>query len=127
MRRADSAQAELHPTRPKGQVGAMLVERLTELQQKLTDGQLLDDAECFALISELWRLKASIASKLIERDVARDEAARTQAALDEANIALESLRRELDELKGNGGLLVCPLENRWSNCAIRIRKQAQPS
>jgi hypothetical protein len=105
----------------------MLVERLTELQQKLTDGQLLDDAECFALISELWRLKASIASKLIERDVARDEAARTQAALDEANIALESLRRELDELKGNGGLLVCPLENRWSNCAIRMRKQAQPS
>jgi hypothetical protein len=105
----------------------MLVERLTELQQKLTDGQLLDNAECFALISELWRLKASVASKLIERDVARDESAKTQAALDEATTALDSLRRELDELKGNGGLLVCSLENRWSNCAIRMRKQARPS
>jgi len=105
----------------------MLVERLTELQQKLTDGQLLDNAECFALISELWRLKASIASKLIERDVARDESIKTQAALDDATAALDALRREFDELKAIRGLAACPLENRWSNCAIRTRKQARPS
>jgi hypothetical protein len=123
MRLGDSAQAALSDDNPR-QVGAMLVERLTELQQKLTDGQSLDNAECFALISELWRLKASIASKLIERDVARDETARTQAALDEATSALASLRREFDEIKANHGLAVCPLENRWSNCAVRMRKQA---
>ena len=105
----------------------MLVERLNELQQKLTDGEPLDNAECFALISELWRLKASIASKLIERDVARDESAKTQAALDGATTELESLRYELDELKGNGALVICPLENRWSNCAVRMRKQTRPS
>src|SRR5712692_388768 len=91
-----SGASLLNTTRTTRQVGAMLVERLTELQQKLTDGQLLDNAECFALISELWRLKASIASKLIERDVARDESACAQAALDEATTELESLRRELD-------------------------------
>jgi hypothetical protein len=105
-------------------VDAMLVERLNELQQKLTDGQLLDNAECFALISELWRLKASIASKMIERDVARDESTKTQTALDEATAALDSVRRELDELKANRGLYACPLENRWSKCAVRMRKQA---
>jgi hypothetical protein len=101
----------------------MLVEQLNELQQKLATGQSLSDAECLALITELWRLKASLASKMLERDVAREEAVHVQTALDEANAALESVRQELEELKGVGDLKACPLENRWSNCAIRKRKR----
>ena len=104
----------------------MLVEQLNELQQKLTDGQPLDSAEGFALISELWRLKAAIASKLIERDAALHDSAKTQAALDEATATIAALRGELDERTAIEGLTACPLEKRWSNCAIRMRKRSSP-
>ena len=95
----------------------MLVERLNELQRKLADGHLLDSGECSALIAELWRLKASMASKLIERDIALDDIAKLQAALDAAH-------GELADLHAMGDLAECPLANRWSNCAVRMRKQS---
>jgi hypothetical protein len=102
----------------------MLVEQLNELQQKLAAGQSLDSHECTALITELWRLKASVASKLIERDVAREDLAKVQAAQDEIAAALDAAQRELAELKAIRELTSCPLEGRWSNCAVRMRKQA---
>ena len=102
----------------------MLVGQLNELQEKLAAGLHLEDAECTFLLTELWRLKASLASKVIERDVASDERVRVQAALDEANATIASLRRELELLQAVHDLETCPLERRWSNCAARTRKQS---
>ena len=101
----------------------MLVDDLNELQEKLAAGEHLEDAECSALLTELWRLKASVASKLIERDVAREETARVQAALDEANATIAALRHELEVFQDIRDLVSCPLEKRWTNCAVRTRKE----
>ncbi|HVN91069.1 MAG TPA: hypothetical protein VMT61_14750 [Candidatus Binataceae bacterium] len=102
----------------------MLIEQLNELEQRLAAGEHLDNSECAALLAELWRLKTSVASKVIERDVALDESSRLQAALNEANATIVELRSELELLKAIRDLGTCPLENRWTNCAVRMRKAA---
>ena len=100
------------------------VEKLSELQQKMEDGQALDPGQCATLIAEVWRLKTVIAGKTMEARTAHDEARDFQQALETARTENEALRREVEELKDIHGLPACELENRWSNCAVRIRKRA---
>jgi hypothetical protein len=100
------------------------VEKLSELQQKLEDGQPLDPGQCATLIAEVWRLKTVIAGKTMEARTAHDEARDFQRSLESAQAENEIIRREIEELKDIHGLPVCELENRWSNCAVRVRKRA---
>jgi len=100
------------------------VEKLSELQQKLEEGQPLDPGQCATLVAEVWRLKTVIAGKTMEVRTARDEARELQTSLDSARAENETLRREVEELKDIHGLPACELENRWSNCAVRMRKRA---
>ena len=102
----------------------MTVEKLNDLQQKLDEGQPLDAGQCATLMAEVWRLKTVIAGKTMETRTARDEARELQLSLDTARTENESLRREVEELKDIHGLPACELENRWSNCAVRMRKRA---
>ncbi len=102
----------------------MTVEKLSELQQQLENGQPLEPGQCATLVAEVWRLKTVIAGKTMEVRTARDEARDLQASLESARAENESLRREVEELKDIHGLPVCELENRWSNCAVRMRKRA---
>ena len=100
------------------------VEKLSELQQKMEDGHPLDPGQCAMLIAEVWRLKTVIAGKTMEARAAHDEARDFQQSLDTARTDNVALRREVEELKDIHGLPACELENRWSKCAVRIRKRA---
>lgn len=102
----------------------MTVEELNEFQAQVDQGKPLDDAQCAALLAEVWRLKTVQTSKGIESRVARDEAERARAALDEALAENAKLRDDLERMTAINGLPVCELETRWSNCAVRQKKCA---
>lgn len=100
------------------------VDKLNEFQQILDEGRPLDQAQCATLLAEVWRLKTVIAGKTMEARTARDEARELEFSLDTARTENASLRRELEETKEIHGLAACDLENRWSNCAVRMKKRA---
>ena len=102
----------------------MTVEELNELQQALDQGQPLDAGQCRALLAEVWRLKNLNNAKTMEARVARDESSEATAALNAVRAESAALRTELQNLKDLNGLVVCELESRWTNCAVRKRRAA---
>jgi predicted RNase H-like nuclease (RuvC/YqgF family) len=107
-----------------GEEARVTVDKLNELQQMLDEGRPLDQAQCAMLIAEIWRLKTVIAGKTMEARAAHDEARELELSLDRARMENENLRRELEDTKEIHGLPACDLENRWSNCAVRMKKRA---
>ena len=103
----------------------MKVERLEELQQDVNRQRSLSIEDCAALIGEVWRLRAALAAKDLEVSYLRDSQDRLKADLDRTDETARLLRVDNDQLKAVHGLPHCYLENRWSNCAVRMRKRGE--
>ena len=103
----------------------MKIERLEELQQSVNALQSINSEEGAALIGEIWRLRTAQAGKELEVSYLKDGHDRLEAELDRLREANRLLQAENDHLKKIHGLPKCDLENRWSNCAVRMRKQRE--
>ena len=103
----------------------MKIERLEELQQNLNALRSLNPEEGAALIGEIWRLRTAQTAKELEVSYLKDGHDRMQAELDRMSEANRLLQAENDQLKSIHGLPKCDLENRWSNCAVRMRKRRE--
>jgi hypothetical protein len=103
----------------------MKVERLDELQQDINGQRSLSIEDCAALIAEVWRLRAALAAKDLEASYLRDSQDQLKADLDRVGETARLLRADNDQLKAVHGLPNCHLENRWSNCAVRMRKRRE--
>jgi hypothetical protein len=103
----------------------MKVERLEELQQDVNRQRPLNIQDCAALIGEVWRLRAALTAKDIEVSYLRDSQDRLKADLDRMAETARLLQADNDQLKAVHGLPHCHLENRWSNCAVRMRKRRE--
>jgi hypothetical protein len=101
----------------------MTVEELNELQQKIDGGIALDLQQSSAAVGEIWRLRTAMTSKGIEVDYWRDSCDQLKLELEKLRNANELLQSEVDLLQSVRGLTQCPLENRWSNCAVRMKKR----
>ena len=101
----------------------MKVERLEELQQDVNGQRPLNIQDCAALIGEVWRLRAALTAKDLEISYLRDNQGQLKAELDRMGETTRLLRADNDQLKAVRGLPDCYLENRWSNCAVRMRKR----
>ncbi len=101
----------------------MKIERLEELQQDVNGQRSLSIQDCAALIGEVWRLRAALTAKELEVSYLRDSRDELQAELDRMTETARLLRADNDQLKSVHGLPKCDLENRWSNCAVRMRKR----
>ena len=101
----------------------MKVERLDELQQDINRQRSLSIQDCAALIGEVWRLRAALTAKELEISYLRDGQGQLKAELDRMTETARLLRADNDQLKAVHGLPNCFLENRWSNCAVRMRKR----
>jgi hypothetical protein len=101
------------------------IERLEELQQSINALRSIDPEEGGALIGEIWRLRTVQAGKELEVSCLKDSHDRLQAELDRMSEANRLLQAENDHLKCVHGLPKCDLENRWSNCAVRMRKRRE--
>jgi len=103
----------------------MKIERLEELQQSVNDLRSLNLEECAALIGEVWRLRTVQTARDLEVSYLKDghdELTIERDGLIEANRLLQA---ENDLLKSVHGLPHCELENRWSNCAVRMRRRRE--
>lgn len=103
----------------------MKVEKLEELQRDIDAQRALPLEDCAALVGEIWRLKTAITAKDIEINYWRDGHGQLKTELTNMAEANQLLHTEIDELKAIHGLPVCELENRWSNCAVRMRKRRE--
>jgi predicted nuclease with TOPRIM domain len=101
----------------------MTVERLQKLQQDVNESKPCALDDCAALIAEIWRLKTSLTGKDMEVAYCRENCDNLNGELSRINQANDLLRAEVDELKAVHGLATCELENRWSNCAVRLKKR----
>jgi hypothetical protein len=101
----------------------MKIERLEELQQNINALRSLDPEACAALIGEIWRLRTAQTAKEFEVSYLNDGRDRLKAELDRMSEANRLLQAENDQLKSIHGLPKCDLENRWSNCAVRMRRR----
>ncbi|MGH7934686.1 MAG: hypothetical protein ACREQN_16205 [Candidatus Binataceae bacterium] len=101
----------------------MTADDLTELQRTVNAGKVPPIEQCAALIGEIWRLKTKLASKGIEVDYWRGGSDELNSKLRAMNDANERLRQEIEQLRTVHGLASCQLENRWSNCAVRLKKR----
>jgi hypothetical protein len=104
----------------------MKIERLEELQQNINAQRSISPEEGAALISEIWRLRTAQTGKELEISYLQDGHDRLKAELDRMSEANRLLQAENDQLKSIHGLPKCDLENRWSNCAVRMRKRRAP-
>ncbi len=105
----------------------MKVERLDQLKTIVDAGEALSLEDSAHLLGEVWRLKTALAAKSMEADYLRmsnDENMRDLAA---TAGALRALQVEFEQHQALHGLAKCDLENRWSNCAVRMRKRARQS
>lgn len=100
----------------------MNIEKLEELQRDVNAQRLPGLQDCSALIGEVWRLKTAMTAKDLEIGYFRDGYGRLETELRNVIEANRLLRAEVDQLKAIHGLPQCDLENRWSNCAVRMRK-----
>jgi len=100
----------------------MKIARLEELQQNVNDLRSLNLEECSALIDEIWRLRSAHAAKDVEVSFWRDSNDQLRTDRDRLIEANRLVQAENDLLKSVHGLPLCELENRWSNCAVRMRK-----
>ena len=103
----------------------MKIERLEELQQNVNELRSLSLEECAALIGEVWRLRTAQTAKELEISYWHDAHDELKEDLDRATAANRLLQTENEQLKAVHGLPVCDLENRWSNCAVRMRKRRE--
>jgi regulator of replication initiation timing len=103
----------------------MNIEKLEELQRDVNAQRLPGLEDCSALIGEVWRLKTAMTAKDLEIGYLRDGYGRLEAELRNMIEANQLLRAEVDQLKAVHGLPQCDLENRWSNCAVRMRKSRE--
>lgn len=103
----------------------MKVERLDELQQDINRQRSLSIQDCAALIGEVWRLRAALTAKELEISYLHDGQGQLKAELDCMTETARLLRADNDQLKAVHGLPNCHLENRWSNCAVRMRKRGE--
>jgi regulator of replication initiation timing len=103
----------------------MKIERLEELQQNINALRSISPEEGTALISEIWRLRTAQTGKELEISYLQDGYDRLKAELDHMSEANRHLQVENDQLKSIHGLPKCDLENRWSNCAVRMRKRRE--
>lgn len=101
----------------------MTADELTELQRIVDAGTTPTPEQCEALIAEIWRLKTGMTAKGIEVDYWRGNSDEYEHKFHGVNEANEQLRNEIDQLKAVHGLPSCALENRWSNCAVRLKKR----
>jgi len=103
----------------------MKIERLEELQQSINALRSIKPEEGAALIGEIWRLRTAQTGKELEVSYLKDGHDRLKAELDRISEANRLLQAENDQLKSIHGLPKCDLENRWSNCAVRMRKRRE--
>ena len=103
----------------------MKIERLEELQQDINGQRSLGLQDCAALIGEVWRLRAALTAKDLEVSYLRHSQDQLKAELDGMTETTRLLRADNDQLKAVHGLPNCYLENRWSNCAVRMRKRGE--
>jgi hypothetical protein len=103
----------------------MKIERLEEFQQNINALRSISPEEGAALISEIWRLRTAQTGKELEINYLKDGHDRLKAELDRISEANRLLQAENDQLKSIHGLPKCDLENRWSNCAVRMRKRRE--
>ena len=103
----------------------MKIERLEELQQNINALRSLNPEEGAALVAEIWRLRTAQTGKELEVSYLKDGHDRLKAELDRMSEANRLLQAENDRLKSIHGLPKCDLENRWSNCAVRLRKRRE--
>jgi hypothetical protein len=103
----------------------MNVDKLEELQSTIDAQRALPLEDCAALVGEIWRLKTAMTAKDLEINYWRDGHGQLKHELAGMTEANQALRSEVDELKSIHGLPVCELENRWSNCAVRMRKRRE--
>jgi len=103
----------------------MKVEKLEELQQNIDAQRALPLEDCAALVGEIWRLKTAMTAKDLEINYWRDGHGLLKTELADMAAANRLLHDEVEELKAIHGLPVCELENRWSNCAVRMRKRSE--
>ena len=103
----------------------MKIEKLEELQAQVNALQALSLEECAALIGEIWRLKTAQTAKDLEVGYLKDGHERLKEELDRVIESNRHLQVENDQLKSVHGLPECELENRWSNCAVRMRKRRE--
>jgi hypothetical protein len=103
----------------------MKIERLEELQQSINALRSINPEEGAALIGEIWRLRTAQTGKELEVSYLKDGHDRLKAELDLMSEANRRLQAENDQLKSTHGLPKCDLENRWSNCAVRMRKRRE--
>jgi hypothetical protein len=102
----------------------MKIERLEELQQSINALRSINPEEAAALIGEIWRLRTAQTAKQLEVSYLNDGHDRMKAELDRISGANRLLQAENDQLKSIRGLPKCDLENRRSNCAVRMRNGA---
>jgi hypothetical protein len=103
----------------------MKIKRLEELQQSINALRSIDPEEGAALIGEIWRLRTAQTGKELEVSYLKDRHDRLKAELDHISEANRLLQAENDQLKSTYALPRCDLENRWSNCAVRMRKRRE--
>ena len=103
----------------------MKIEKLEELHQNVNAQRPLSLEDCAALIGEVWRLRTAQSAKELEVSYLKDGHDRLKAELDRISEANRLLQAENDQLKSAHGLPKCDLENRWSNCAVRMRKRRE--
>ena len=103
----------------------MKIEKLEELHQNINALRTLNLEDCAALIGEVWRLRVAQSGKDLEVSYWKDSHGQLKAELDHMTKANRLLQTENDQLKAMHGLPNCYLENRWSNCAVRMRKQRE--
>jgi regulator of replication initiation timing len=104
----------------------MKIEKLEELQQNLNALRSISPEEGAALIGEIWRLRTAQTAKELEVSYLQDGHNRLKTELDRMSEANRLLQVENDQLKSIHGLPRCDLENRWSNCSVRMRKRRAP-
>jgi hypothetical protein len=103
----------------------MKIERLEELQKNVNERRSLNPEDCAALIGEVWRLRTAQTARELEVSYWKDGHGEVKEELDRMTAANRLLQAENEQLKAVHGLPVCDLENRWSNCAVRMRKRRE--
>src|SRR5579859_6467167 len=103
----------------------MKIEKLEELHQNINALRSLNLEDCAALIGEVWRLRTAQTAKGLEASYWKDSHDQLKAELDRVTESNQLLQAENDQLKSVHGLPHCDLENRWSNCAVRMRKRRE--
>ena len=103
----------------------MKIERLEELQRDINGQRSLSIQDCASLIGEVWRLRTALTAKDFEVSYLRHSNDQLKAELDRMAETTRLLRADNDRLKAVHGLPNCYLENRWSNCAVRMRKRGE--